>query len=112
MFLIALKKHHFKPHFQKNFWGGQGPPNPPQMAEVYLLENDGRGKKLKGKKKEGQKRGKRKGEEKKGKKGEGKRKWGKKEKNKGWGKCKKEKMDKRDGLVYSELHSAIFLLIC
>ena len=66
MFQIALKKHHFKPHFQKNFWGGQGPPNPPQMAEVYLLENDGRGKKLKGKKKEGQKRGKGKGEEKKG----------------------------------------------
>ena len=80
------------------------------MAEVYLLENDGRGKKLKGKKKEGQKRGK--GEEKKGKKGEGKRKWGKKEKNKGWGKCKKEKMDKRDELVYGVLHSAIFLQIC
>ena len=37
---------------------------------------------------------------------------GKKEKNKGWGKYKKEKMDKRDGLVYSVLHSAIFLLIC
>ena len=66
MFQIALKKHHFKPHFQKIFWGGQGPPNPPQMAEVYLLENDGRGKKLKGKKKEGQKREKGKGGRKKG----------------------------------------------
>ena len=33
-------------------------------------------------------------------------------KNKGWGKCKKEKMDKRDELVYGVLHSAIFLQIC
>ena len=66
------------------------------------------GKKIKGE----EKKGKGKGGRKKGKKGEGKRKWGKKEKNKGWGKYKKEKMDKRDGLVYSVLHSAIFLLIC
>ena len=76
----------------------------------YIFRKMTAGEKIKGEEKRGAKKGK--GEEKKGKKGEGKRKWGQKEKNKGWGKCKKEKMDKRDGLVYSELHSAIFLLIC
>ena len=45
-------------------------------------------------------------------KGEEKGKKGEREKNKGWGKCKKKKIDKRDELVYSVLHAAIFLLIC
>ena len=61
----------------------------------------------------GKKRKKRERGKKKGKKGEGEEKRGqKREKNKGWGKCKKKKMDKRDELVYSVLHAAIFLLIC
>ena len=62
----------------------------------------------------GAKKGKKgKGGRKKGKREKGKRKGGKKEgKDKGWGKCKKKKMDKRDELVYSVLHAAIFLLIC
>ena len=87
MFQIALKNHHFKPHFQKIFWGGQGPPNPLQMAEVYLLENDGRGKKLKGKKK----RGKGKGEEKKGKRERGRENGAKRKKIRGGENVKRRK---------------------
>ena len=59
--------------------------------------------KIKGEEKRGAKKGKRE---------RGRENGAKRKKNKGWGKYKKEKMDKRDGLVYSVLHSAIFLLIC
>ena len=67
------------------------------------------GAKMKGEEKKGTKKEKGKGGRKKGKRERGREKGAKKGKNKGWGKCKKEK---RDELVYSVLHAAIFFLIC